>query len=328
MRIAEHNLPRRLSKVKFMGESQVQASAKLTAWLARGDCGVAITGASGWIGRALVHSALQAQRSWAPSRLRLFGSQAREIQVAGRTLPIESLHNAAPLGDGAWIIAHLAVAGADRFADPKARRLRNDAMLASALCLADMAHVRRFVFSSSGAVNAQPQTDHDKQAYNDLKRDQEAVVRAWAGKTGVPVLIPRIFNVGGPYMNHAERYALGSLIIQAKRGGPIRIHARRPVLRSYVHVLELARVIFNSALDDAASTTFDTAGDEVVELADLAAAVARVLHLPRLVIERPPLDVGAHPDRYIGDQASYRAALGSPPLGLDAIIGDTAAWFI
>lgn len=313
-------------KVKFTGESSVQASAKLTAWLAGGERGVAITGASGWIGRALTHSVLQALGSDAPGRLRLFGSQAREIAVAGRILPMESLSNPAPLGAGEWIVAHLAVAGADRFADPQERLRQNRAMQADALDLAGTGQVRRFVLASSGAVYAPAQADSDKQAYNDLKREQEAAVGAWACKTGVPVLVPRIFNVGGPYMNHAERYALGSLITQAKEGGPMRIQARRPVLRSYVHALELARVVFDLALDEAASITLDTAGEEVVELADLAAAIRRVMDLPGVAIERPPLEAGAEPDRYVGDGAAYRAALGGPPLGLDAIIRDTAAW--
>jgi nucleoside-diphosphate-sugar epimerase len=308
-----------------MGESQVQASAKLTAWLALGG-GVAITGASGWVGRALIHTALQAMDAGAPGRLRLFGSQARMIDVAGRTLSLEALQNPAPLGEGEWIVAHLAVAGADRHKDPQARRQHNEAMLAEALALTSTGRVRRFVSASSGAVYAAPQPDPDKQAYNELKRDQEQIVRAWAVKAGAPVLIPRIFNVGGPYMNHAERYALGDMILQARRNGRIRIEAQRPVLRAYVHVLELAQVIFELALDSAASITFDAAGSEVVEMTDLAAAVARALALPDMVVERPPLETGAEPDRYVGDAAAYRAALKGPPVNLDAIIRDTAAW--
>ena len=309
-----------------MGESQMWASSKLTAWLAGADRGVAITGASGWIGRALTHAVLQALGPPAPGRLRLFGSQARTIHVAGQALPLESLSNPAPLGEGEWIVAHLAVEGADRCADPQARRLRNEAMLADALALAGTGWVRRFVCASSGAVYAARQTDPDKQAYNDLKREQEQIARAWAAKTGVPLLIPRIFNVGGPYMNHVERYALGDMIRQARSTGRISIQARRPVLRSYVHVLELARVILDLSLDDDTAITFDTAGPQVVEMADLAAAVGRALDLPTLAVERPPFETGVAPDRYVGDGADYRAALGAAPLGLEAIIQDTAAW--
>ncbi len=311
--------------LNFMSDSPIHASAKLTAWLAQGARGVAITGASGWVGRAMSHCALQALGPDAGDRLRLFGSRAGTLPLAGQALPLESLDNPAPLGPGEWIVLHLAVSGADRIADLQANRARNEAMLAQALALAGSAQVRRFVSASSGAVYAPPQAAPDKQAYCDLKRDTEQVARAWSGKTGVPLLIPRIFNIGGPYMNHAARYALGDMIQQARAGGVIRIQASKPVLRSYVHVLELARVVFDLALEPQAAIVFDTAGEAVVEMADLARAVGRALDLPGLHIERPPLAAEGE-DRYVGDGAIYRSALSGPAVGLDVIIRDTAAW--
>jgi nucleoside-diphosphate-sugar epimerase len=305
----------------------VQANAKLVDWLDGGG-GVAITGASGWIGRAMAHAVLEATGPGPAGRLRLFGSQHRSIGIAGRTVPVEPLKDAAPLGPGEWLVLHLAVAGADRLADPDALRALNEAMLADVLALAQTAPVRRLVSASSGAVYQAAQGSPEKQAYGDLKRDQETIVRAWGRKTGVPLLIPRIFNVGGPYMTHPDRYALGSCIRQALAGGVIEIGARRPVLRSYVHGLELARVVFDLALDEAAPLTFDTAGSQVVEIADLAAAVGRALGLPKLDIVRPALET-APEDRYVGDGRLYQAALaraGLAPVGLDEIIRDTAAW--
>jgi nucleoside-diphosphate-sugar epimerase len=306
----------------------VQASATFADWLDGGRGGVAITGASGWIGRAMAHVALAAMGPDPGGRLRLFGSRPRPIEIAGRTLPLESLNNAPPLGDGEWLVLHLAVAGADRAADPDALRALNEAMLADALALAGTGRVRRLVCASSGAVYQVSQESPERQAYGDLKRDQEAIARAWARNTGVPLLLPRIFNVGGPYMTNPGAYALGSFIQQALAGGAIGIGARRPVLRSYVHVLELARVVFDLALDAAAPLAFDTAGPEVVEMADLAAAVGRTLDLPGLRVSRPPLEAAGE-DRYVGDGRLYQAALartGAQPVGLDEIIRDTAAW--
>ncbi|MDB5460204.1 MAG: NAD-dependent epimerase/dehydratase [Caulobacteraceae bacterium] len=305
----------------------MQANAKLVDWLDGGG-GVAITGASGWIGRAMAHAVLEAAGRDPAARLRLYGSQHRSIDIAGRSVRLEPLHGGAPLGEGQWLVLHLAVAGADRVADPDALRALNEAMLADVLALAQTAPVRRFVSASSGAVYQTAQGSPGKQGYNDLKRDQETIVHAWGRKAGVPLLIPRIFNVGGPYMTHPGSYALGSFIQQALAGGVIEIGARRPVLRSYVHVLELAQVVFDLALDDAAPLAFDTAGPEVVEMADLAAAVGRALDLPNLEVVRPALET-TQEDRYVGDGRVYQAALaraGLAPVGLEAIIRDTAAW--
>ncbi len=312
-----------------MSESTVQASAKFVDWMNACGCSVAVTGASGWIGRAVAHLVLQALGPEGVDRLRLYGSRAGAVDVGGRIIPLESLDNARPLGEGEWIVLHLAVAGTDRETDPFVLRAQNEAMLADALGLAGAAgRVRRFVSASSGAVYQAGQGSLEKQAYSDLKRDQEQIVHAWAAKTGVPILIPRIFNVGGPYMNHPKRYALGSFVQQALAGGMIEIGATRPVLRSYVHVLELARVMFDLSIGEAPLTVFDTAGSEIVEMADLAAAVGRALERPNLVVRRPMLS-DHDEDRYVGNGEIYRAALwasGVQPTPLDQIILDTAVW--
>jgi nucleoside-diphosphate-sugar epimerase len=305
----------------------VAADATLADWLTGGG-GVAITGASGWIGRSMAHAVLAAMGPPPGARLRLFGSRSRPVEIAGRTLPLETLGGAPPLGDGEWLVLHLAVTGADRVSDPQALRAVNEAMLADALAMAATGTVRRLVCASSGAVYQAGQGSAQKQAYSDLKRDQEQIARAWAAKAGVPLLLPRIFNVGGPYMTHPENYALGSFIRQALATGRIEIGATRPVLRSYVHGLELARVTLDLALDEAAPLAFDTAGPEAPEMADLAAAVGRALDLPHLEVVRPPLQPGPE-DRYVGDGDVYQAALarmGSAPIVLDRIIRDTAAW--
>jgi nucleoside-diphosphate-sugar epimerase len=207
-------------------------------------------------------------------------------------------------------------------------RAANEGLLRDALALAGDAATRCFVHASSGSVDWPPHPSPAWQAYADLKRAQEAAALAWAETSGARLLFGRIFNMGGPYMTQAQNYALGSFIQQALAGGVIRIGARRPVVRSYAHCVEFARVVFELALDGDWPLAFDTAGTEAVELAGLAAAVGRALDLPQLTVERPLLESEAE-DRYVGDGAVYRAALaraGLAPIGLDQIIRDTAAW--
>jgi nucleoside-diphosphate-sugar epimerase len=310
-----------------MGESSMHASAKFASWSERGPKGVAITGASGWIGRAMAHAAAQAAAADSDLELRLFGSSERLIEVNGRRFPLESLREAPPLAaNREWLVVHLAVVGSDRESDPDRLRTLNDGFLQSAQRLAEPAKVRRFVSASSGAVH-QLDGSAERRAYAQLKRDQEAAVGDWASRTATPLLLPRIFNIGGPYMNHAGRYALGDMIRQARATGRIRIGAPRPVIRSYVHVLEFAAVTLELALGETGAAVFETAGTEVVEMADLARAVGRALGLD-LQIERPPMTADGE-DRYVGDGEAYRAALqamSAQPIDLAAIIRDTDAW--
>jgi nucleoside-diphosphate-sugar epimerase len=307
-----------------MDESKVTTGTTVADWVAGRKGGVAITGASGWIGSALVHHLVQALPDSDAIPLRVFGSTAGALEISGRSLAVEPLCEAGPLGDGEWLVLHFAVVGADRLGgDATALKAANDVVLDQALALAATGAVRRFVHASSGAIY-QTGGSPTKHAYSDMKRAQEHAVRAWSSRTGAPLLIPRIFNVGGPYINHVRAYAVGDFIAQALAGSVIRIEARRPVFRSYVHVHELARVIFDLALKDAGPTTFDTAGPEIVEMADLASAVGTALNRP-LEIRRPPMEVGE--DRYVGDGRIYQAALarsGAVPVGLDRIVRDTA----
>ena len=85
---------------------------------------------------------------------------------------------------------------------------------------------------------------------------------------------------------------------------------------------------FHLALGADNGLAFDTAGTEIVEMADLAAAVGRALGQPRLDIVRPPMTAEPE-DRYVGDGGLYRRALaemGAAQVPLDAIIRDTAAY--
>jgi len=309
-----------------MDESTVSATTTFVDWLGARKGGVAITGASGWIGAAATEVVLRALPEAGDFPLRLFGSAHGVLEIAGRRLRVESLGEASPLGPGEWLFLHFAVVGVDRLGgDSGALRAANDALLDQALALAGTGALRRFVYASSGAVY-QTGGSPAKQAYAGMKRAQEQLAQAWAARTGAPVLMPRIFNVGGPYINHVRAYALGDFIAQAMAGDVIRIEARRPVVRSYVHVHELARVILDLALGPIGPTTFDTAGPDVVEMAELAHAVGRALNRP-IDIDRPPMGPGE--DRYVGDGRLYLEALarsGAAPIGLDRIIQDTAAF--
>lgn len=309
-----------------MNESAVSASATVVDWLGARKGGVAITGASGWIGAAAAEVVLRALPTRSDIALRLFGSAPCTLEIGGRGVTIEPLDGAAPLGPGEWVVLHFAVVGADRLGDdPEALKPANAYLLDHALALAETGSVRRFVYASSGAVY-QTGGSLKQRAYREMKQAQEELIQAWSSRTGAPLLMPRIFNVGGPYINHIRAYALGDFIAQAEATGVIRIEARRAVIRSYVHVHELARVILDSALDADGSITFDTAGAEVVEMAGLAQAVARALDRP-IEIERRPMEPGE--DRYVGDGRLYQSALarsGAAPIGLDRIIRDTAAF--
>ena len=304
---------------------------KFAAWLARPSSCVAIVGASGWIGMALTDHVLAVCPDLPPDRLRLFGSSRRPLQLRDQRPLIEPLDALSGLGNGEWLILHAAIVGGDRVdgGDLQEMRRRNDALLGRVLALADMADTRRLVTVSSGAVGRPDMGPPDRVAYTAMKREHEAVVADWARRTGKSVLVPRVFNLGGPFINHTEAYALGAFILALARRGRITIGAADPVFRSFVHVSEMARVILDMAVDETQSAEpFDVGGAEVVELGALARAVGQALGRNDPPIERQEPGDGPG-DWYVGDGRRYQGALfrrGEHPTPLARTVADTVAY--
>ncbi len=303
---------------------------KFAAWLTRPESRVAVVGASGWVGMALVDRILAAAPDLAPDRLRLLGSRPRTLTVSGQTLEIERLESTPPLGEGEWLVLHAAIIGADRVehGDLDEVRRRNDAMLRHVLNLAESGATRRLVAVSSGAAARPNAGGAARQAYGRLKHDHEIAVADWSARTGRRVLVPRIFSLGGPYINHTSAYALGDFILQQAREHRIAIGAPVPIVRSFVHVLDAAQAMLDMAVDDAESDApWDVCLGREIELQDLARAVAAAFG-DEPVIDRPPV-AATSGDLYVGQGARFQAALasrGDTPLGLDRIVSDTIAY--
>lgn len=304
---------------------------KFAAWLAKPSSRVAVVGASGWVGMALADQVLAACPDLTPDRLRLFGSSARELEIGPHRRRIEPLNANTRLGDGDWLVFHAAIIGGDRVAggDPAEVRRRNDDLLDSVLALAETGGTRRLVAFSSGAASRIGTVSPARRAYAVLKRDHEVAVAEWGRRTARAVLIPRVFNLGGPFINHIETYALGDFAQALSRHGRIAIGAANPVFRNFVHVSEMARVILDMAVDDTQSAEpFDVGGAEVVELGALARAVGEALGQAEPVIARPEPGEGPG-DWYVGDGLRYQSALfrrGEAPTPLTRIVADTVTY--
>jgi nucleoside-diphosphate-sugar epimerase len=297
----------------------------IDAWLAHPQSAVAIVGATGWVGRAMVDAVLRARPDLPLDRLRLFAGRQRPLEVHGRALAVEPVAGTSALGPGRWLVVHAGVIGGDASPSGEVRR-RNDELLESVLELAARTDTRRLVIASSGAAGFADDPPAARAAYAWMKRDHEVRVREWSRDTGVRVLVPRIFNLGGPYMTSAQNYALGDFILRLSQDRRLAIGAAHPVFRSYVHVLEAADVLLDMAVDDMESDDpFDVAGDRIVELGDLAREVKLGLGAWDAEVIRPASNAAAC-DWYVGDGHRYRTALfkaGRSPTSLSAIIADT-----
>lgn len=297
------------------------------------DLRFVVTGGRGWIGRALLELLDRCLGAEGAARIVVLGSADGSIRLAsGRTLPVSPLATIATLPEGPSIFAHFAFLTKEKVASlPLSSFVEGNRAIADQVIGA----VRRLrplglVMPSSGAARFVTD-DFAANPYGAMKLADETAFATLCADEGVRFSCPRLYNLAGPFINKVDSYVLACIIrdVQAKR--PILLRARRPVIRSYVHVRDLVNVCLSDLLLAApqADPVFETAGEVEVEVSDLARRVAGLLGSPDHPIERAPSDPDATPDRYVGDPALWRARLahhGIEPALLDAQIVDTAEY--
>jgi UDP-glucuronate decarboxylase len=316
--------------------SLLEFSATTGARLVDSGLEVVVTGGGGWLGQAtleMLESSLGAQMA---SRTHVFASRRRSMKLRSHTrLEVYPLSELPRLKLGPHLLVHYAFATRE---------------LVSQLGIADyiahneeitemvIGHVVRtrpigMLVPSSGAVYLGD--DLNTNPYGVMKvRDEQQFcgLAEELGGAGSPLrlVMPRLFNLAGPFLNKPDHYVLGSIIRDIGQGGPIRLRATRPVVRSYVHVADLVDLAFAVMLGQMSSPpeTFDTAGEREVEVGELAELAVSVLGKTGIEIRRPPLE-DTEIDRYVGDSAvmtSLARAHGIEMKTLPRQIEDTALY--
>lgn len=299
---------------------------------------ILITGASGWLGRALLEMLATAFGALLAERVILCSSKPRQMVVrAGLELPMVSLADGlALLGDKPALLFHFAFLTKEKVGDMSEQTYidRNRAIMDDvAQAVAD----RRFagvMFASSGAVydfQSGARRDGAANLYGMLKAEGEQRYAVACDGASARLIAPRIFNISGPYINKFRAYVLASIILDTLQGGPIELKANMRVYRSYVYVADVLDVVFRYLLDDGYdlfSPFIDIAGVEVIEVGELAHSVIEVLGRRSVQIRRPLVNEALE-DRYVGNPSMLQSLCrryGIELLPLAAQISSTASY--
>jgi UDP-glucuronate decarboxylase len=156
--------------------------------------------------------------------------------------------------------------------------------------------IESLIFPSSGAIYNQ------NNSYAKNKINDELYFLELSKKYNFNLMIPRIFNIGGPFINKPENYALNNFILQAKANKKIIINANNDVLRSYIHVNNLIDLFFKWIIDKDKETPliFDVSHPNKIEIKDLAQKIIEVLKIDCEVIS-PNYNSQNPSDDYVGD---------------------------
>lgn len=302
------------------------------------SCIYIVTGASGWLGSATLEMLRQALGKDFGSRVIALGSRHAQINLPnGQTHPIKAMLEWKRPPGQPIIVFHYAFLTKDRVGGLSMQEYvaRNEAISNAVQAWIGSGDVRGVVLPSSGAVYDHlhaKSRDPAAGLYGRLKFKDELDFTAACEASSTGLIVPRVFNLSGPYINKFDSYALASFIFQILSSRPITINARRPVLRSYYFIgdmIELClRLLFKQT--EPVTECFDVAGSETVELGELAHRVAAMLaDRDPAPVQRLPMFDDAVEDRYVGSRNPIKELeirMGIDPMTLENQIRVTSLY--
>ena len=308
---------------------------EIADWLAGTNVPVVVTGAGGWLGRAALEMLEAALGSGFGARVSGFAASERVIGLRSgrqmRLLPLGALESSdlrAPLVfHGAFLTREYAslIPLEEYVAANRAIQGVVERFVSRRGAMGIFVPSSGAVYGAHGVVGREL-TDNP---YGVLKFEDEEAFAALGRRLGFTCAVIRVFNLSGPFMNKIHSYALGSIIADVLAGGPVRLRADRPVLRSYAFVGDVIGLAAAMLAGGFAVPAFDTAGETEIEIGALALRVTALLGRQEMKVERPAIN-GAAVDRYVGNKATYFALAekcGVIPQNLDAQILATADYF-
>lgn len=283
---------------------------ELSDYIARTNMPIIVTGATGWLGRATLEMLDAALAENFHIRVSAFSNSETTINLrSGKQIASHNLKSLDGKKMPSALIFHYAFL------------TREHALSQS---LADYVNgngeITRTIFDfvkrngahgifvpSSGAVYTSErfiESDLHSNPYGVLKFEDETRFQSLAQEFGFPCAIMRVFNLSGPFINKLSSYALASIIRDVTSGGPIVLHANKKVVRSYAYVEDIINLATSIIQRVIQISPFDTAGERMIEIGELAGIVSQVMHGRPIEIIRPDILDSAR-DLYCGDERSY-----------------------
>lgn len=297
-----------------------------------------VTGVGGWLGHVTLESLASAEGPADAARITAIGRHEGLLElVGGRKIAVHSWEYLAQATfDSAVVVFHHAFVTKGKVTDQSedAYRQANLEIQQSMVRFLSRSNVAGLMAPSSGAVYAYLNKTAAKNdplvIYGRCKYEDETVFSEIAVRQGFPLVMPRIFNLSGGYINNHQGYAISSMILNCLNQQNVRVRADHPVWRSYYPADSLVRMVIK-LLSEAPSgipMIFDTAGMEVVEVGELAQRCVRLLAPGGVTVERPFIKPSPS-DYYVGDPTVIRSIenrLGLRPASLDEQILATARY--
>jgi nucleoside-diphosphate-sugar epimerase len=261
----------------------------------KSDSIIIVTGATGWVGRSLLHELQKAiPCSSFNSSVLAFGSKATVIaSTAYRegcqiSIPIIPLQDIVQMARGRNILlVHTAFLTKDRLANYGYSKFVeiNRRITDMAYQAAQEASSSRIVAISSGAAALAEQRNEESldnalDPYGFLKLQEEKLLHA---VTATQVL--RIYALTGQFIRDPLSFAIGDFLVSALERRPIHIYSKGPVIRGYVSASDVAQCALHWLASEEKPLPPVPAVSHVASLTTLAAKITSIYQLDPVVIE-------------------------------------------
>lgn len=284
-----------------------------------------IVGSSGWLANAATSYFRQERDRWDPPII--LGSKSRKnVLRLERGAPLEDVLLKAGLRSN-LVCFHFAY-----LTQEKAFELgqlvyiqENKQINETVVWMLGQFNFTGLVYASSGAASTvhgklEPQ-DLGKVLYGKLKAEDEQMFDRVCREHNITYFAPRIFNIGGHYINKVRSYAISDILYQLWQKNDVVINSKNRVFRSYCDVIELINV-FAQGMERGLHLdvpNFEVGGAEKLEISDLARVIAEQLGIEGFTIIRPELDPNIADDIYLANTGEFNVLLNKLDLRMSSI---------
>lgn len=286
------------------------------------DARLAITGASGWLGRTLVSLLAQDEVP-----MLCLGSKTRAVELYGSSFQVYRFERKLVESFKPTVLVDFATLTREKRGGMDASEYTrvNEELLESALNIFSLETVRSVIFTSSGVASIARSDDSGvpSEPYAEFKVKTEDSFLISAERLGKSALGLRPWSVSGPMVTKPSTFAFSSIMTQAL-AGQVAITADRPVNRRYVSVDDLLAIGFGLMSKPGLKFEMIDSGGELVEIQELAEKAFK--HLGTSSRIHRELSPNQTPDNYYSDNSSWESAiryLNYQPESLDQQIART-----
>jgi nucleoside-diphosphate-sugar epimerase len=240
---------------------------------------LALTGASGWLGRNFIDELENILPPDSSMSIKLFGSKDSQItNISGDNFRIFDIYGDEIFNYNPTHLIHLAFKTADfiKKLSHKEYELSNINLITRINQIIYKTDLKKILFTSSG-VNEKISVDKSNKIYADLKNYEKEIILNACAARHVREIELRIWAVTGNYFDKIEYFAFSQFIYKALKNESIIISSNNTKNRTYMDAGDIAKVGINSMfMHD--ERFINCAKDKHINLVDLANLVTNTLH--------------------------------------------------